>query len=95
MAKRQSSIVILTSVSTAAAVVQFIDLVVTAAAMAAGDWGGRRNRWPVGRHGRVAGVVFDIVPISDGVVFRVLLPRVFPHGCTWPWLSQWWWREFG
>ena len=80
---------ILTSISTAVAVVQFIDSAVTAAAMDSGDRVIRRDQWPVGCHGRVAGVVLDIVPISDGVVVGVLLPRVFPHGCTWPWSSRW------
>ena len=43
------SVAILTSILTAAAVVQFIDLAVTAAATASGDRNGRRDRWPVGR----------------------------------------------
>ena len=38
--------------STAAAIVQFVDSAVTAAATATGDRAERRVRWPVGRSGR-------------------------------------------
>ena len=41
-----------TSISTAAAVVQFIDSAVAAAAAAAGGWVRQRVWWPVGRRGR-------------------------------------------
>ena len=41
-----------TSISTAAAIVQFVDSAVTAAATATGDRAERRVWWPVGRSGR-------------------------------------------